>query len=87
MQPTTAINLWYISPRDRSYGNTADCKSLATCKLNSGKPQLCLNREEGHAEAGKIIRFIHSKSIVVFHCSLACCKTFAMASDRGPYTH
>ena len=29
---------------------------------------LCLNREEGHAEEGKIIRFIHGKSIVVFHC-------------------
>ena len=30
---------------------------------------LCLSREEGHAEAGKIIRFIRGKSIVVFHCS------------------
>ena len=36
---------------------TTDCTSLATNKLNSGKPQLCLNREEGHAEVGKIIRF------------------------------
>ena len=27
---------------------------------------LCLNREEGHVEAGQIIRFIHGKSIVVF---------------------
>ena len=49
--------------------STADCKSLATNKLNSGKPQLCLNREVGLAEAGKIIRFIRGKSIVVFHCS------------------
>ena len=48
---------------------TADCKTLATSKLNSGKPLLlCLNREVGHAEAGKIIRFIRGKSIVVFHC-------------------
>ena len=30
---------------------------------------LCLNREVGHAEARKIIRFIRGKSIVVFHCS------------------
>ena len=30
---------------------------------------LCLNREVGLAEAGKIIRFIRGKSIVVFHCS------------------
>ena len=29
---------------------------------------LCLNREVGHAEAGKIIIFICGKSIVVFHC-------------------
>ena len=28
-----------------------------------------LNQEKGHAEAGKIIRFICGKSIVVFHCS------------------
>ena len=47
---------------------TPDCKSLATSKLKSGKPQLCLNREVGHAEAGKIIIFICGKSIVVFHC-------------------
>ena len=40
---------------------TADCKSLATCKPKGGKPQLCLNREIGHAEAGKIIRFICGK--------------------------
>ena len=50
---------------------TADCKSLATIDL------LGLNQEEGHAGAGKIIRFICGKSIVVFHCSsFACCKTF-----------
>ena len=30
---------------------------------------LCLNREVGHAEAGKISIFICGKSIVVFHCS------------------
>ena len=50
---------------------TADCKSLATSKLNQGKPQLCLNREVGHAEAGKIIRFICGKSIVVFRLHVA----------------
>ena len=54
---------------DSYFPCTADCKSLATNKLNSGKPQLCLNREVGLAEAGKIIRFIRGKSIVVFHCS------------------
>ena len=40
---------------------TADCISLATSKLNSGKTTidfLCLNRGEGNAEVGKIIRFI-----------------------------
>ena len=37
-------------------------------QVNSGKPQLCLNREVGHAAAGKIIIFICGKSIVVFHC-------------------
>ena len=30
---------------------------------------MCLNREVGLAKAGKIIRFIRGKSIVVFHCS------------------
>ena len=29
------------------------------------------------AEAGKIIRSMCGKSIVVFHCSVACCKIFA----------
>ena len=53
---------------------TADCKSLAAKSAEPRKTTidlLCLNREAGHAEAGKIIRFdIHSgKSIVVFHCS------------------
>ena len=60
---------------------TADCKSLTTSKLNSGKPQLCLNREVGHAEvghaeAGKIIIFICGKSIVVFHCSASLLQDF-----------
>ena len=59
---------------------TADCKSLATSKLNSGKPQLCLNREVG---AGKIIIFTCGKSIVVFHLQLACCKTFAICCIHG----
>ena len=45
-------------------------------KLNSGKPQLCLNQEEGGAEAGKIIRSIRSKSIVVFHCSVCLLQDF-----------
>ena len=31
--------------------------------------------DEANAEAGKIIRFICGKSIVVFNCSLACFKT------------
>ena len=56
--------------------STADCKSLATNKLNSGKPQLCLNREVGLAEAGKIIRFIRSKSIVVSTVQLALLQDF-----------
>jgi len=33
------------------------------------KTTIGLNREVGLAEAGKIIRFIRGKSIVVFHCS------------------
>ena len=40
-----------------------------SCNKQAEKPQLCLNREVGLAEAGKIIRFIRGKSIVVFHCS------------------
>ena len=50
---------------------TADCKSLATNKLKwkTTIDLLCLNREVGPAQAGKIIRFIRGKSIVVFHCS------------------
>ena len=34
---------------------------------------LCLNREEGHAEAGKITRFIHGKSTVVFQGLFCLC--------------
>ena len=37
---------------------------------------LYLNQEEGHAEAGKIIRFIGGKSIVVFHCSACLLQDF-----------
>ena len=37
---------------------------------------LCLNQEEGCAEAEKIIRFILSKSIVVFHCSACLLQDF-----------
>ena len=54
-------------------------QQIATSKLNSGKPRLmvlCLNQEEGHAEAVKIMRFIHRKSIVVFHCPLGMLQDF-----------
>ena len=37
---------------------------------------LCLNQEGGLAEAGKIIRFINGKSIVVFHCSACLLQDF-----------
>ena len=37
---------------------------------------LCLNREVGQAEVGKIIRFIRGKSIVVFHCSAGLLQDF-----------
>ena len=50
---------------------TADCKSLTTKQAEQLKTTidlLCLNREIGHAKAGKIIIFICGKSIVVFHC-------------------
>ena len=53
-----------VSAVQSTVSDTADCKSLATSKLNS-----YWNQEEGHAGAGKIIRFICGKSIVVFHCS------------------
>ena len=41
---------------------------------------LCLNREVGHAEAGKIIRFICGKSIVVFHCSACMLQDFLQSA-------
>ena len=56
---------------------TADCMSCKAEQWKTTIDLLCSNREEGHAEAGKIIRFIHGKSIVVFHCS-ACVLTFAI---------
>ena len=37
---------------------------------------LCLNREVGHAEAGKITIFICGKSIMVFHCSACLLQDF-----------
>ena len=33
-------------------------------------------QQEGHAEAGKIIRFIRGKSTVVFHCSACVLQDF-----------
>ena len=44
---------------------------------------LCLNQEEGHAEAGKIIRCICSKSIVVFHCSACLLQDLQSVYPRG----
>ena len=60
-------------------GTTADRKSLATGKLNHGKPELiyCVSTEVGHAEAGIIIRFISGKSIVVFHCTACVLQDFS----------
>ena len=62
------------------YNSTSDSISMQNSRLqkscNKQAEQwkttidlLCLNREVGLAEAGKIIRFIRGKSIVVFHCS------------------
>ena len=64
---------------------TADCKSLATSKLKSGKPQLCLNREVGHAEAGKIIISYVVNQLWFPLFQLACCKTFAICCT--PHLH
>ena len=47
----------------------ADYTSLQAEQWKTTIDLLCLNRDEGQAEAGKIIRFISGKSIVVFHCS------------------
>ena len=57
-----------------------DCKSFnkQAEQWKTTIDSLCLNREEGHADAGKIIRFICGKSIVVSTVPLACCKTFAI---------
>ena len=44
---------------------------------------LCLNREEGHAEAGKIIRFIVVNQLWFSTVPLACCKTFANCCTSG----
>ena len=57
---------------------TADCKS---CNKQAEQWKttidlLCLNREVGHAEAGKIIIFICGKLIVVFHVSACLLQDF-----------
>ena len=56
---------------------TADCKSLAANKLNSGKQQLiyCALTE---SEVGKIIRFIGVNQLWFSTVPLVCCKTFAI---------
>ena len=46
-------------------------KQAEECKTIIG-----FTEEEGHAEAGKIIRFICGKSIVVFHCSACLLQDF-----------
>ena len=60
-----------------------DCHDICTADCNKQAEQwkttidlLCLNREEGHAGVGKIIRFICGKSIVVFHCSVCMLQDF-----------
>ena len=40
---------------------------------------LCLNQEEGHAKAGKIIRFICGDQLWFSIVRLACCKTSAIS--------
>ena len=57
-----------------------DCKSFnkQAKQWKTTIDSLCLNREEGHANAEKIFRFICGKSIVVSTVPLACCKTFAI---------
>ena len=75
--------------KDLSFGFLSECHpwvAMAYSRLQKCNKQaeqwkttidlLCLNREEGHAEAGKIIRFIHGKSIVVFHCSACMLQDF-----------
>ena len=42
---------------------TVDCRSLATSKLNSGKPRLLEQRERSSNS------YVPGKSIVIFHCS------------------
>ena len=37
---------------------------------------LCLNRVEGYAGVGKIIRFVHGKSVMIFHCSTCVLQDF-----------
>ena len=57
-----------------AWGPENACRLQRSAIADSGTT-ICLNQEEGHAEAGKIIRFIDGISIVVFHC-FTCCKTF-----------
>ena len=54
---------------------TADYKSLQAEQWKTTIDLLCLNRE-GHAEAGKIIRFICGKSIAVFYGSACLLQDF-----------
>ena len=71
----------------KEHGNVAkmSCDALLLCTADCNKRAeqwkttidvLCLNQEEGHAEAVKIMRFIHGKSIVVFHCPLGMLQDF-----------
>ena len=84
---THALN----SKRSTACG-TADCKSCnkQAEHWKTTNDLLCLNREEGPAEARKIIRFIHGKSIVVFHCFACVLQDFCnllyldMAVASGP---
>ena len=47
---------------------------------------MCLNREVGLAEVGKIIRFIRDKSIVVLHCSVGFVGRLLQSAVVGIYT-
>ena len=55
---------------------TADCKSLAISKMNGGKPQLIYHVWIWLSFPRPSSWFKHSKSIVVFHCSICLLQDF-----------
>ena len=58
---------------------TADCKKSCNKQAEQWQTTIYLFCE-GHAEAGKVIRFIRGKSIVVCHCSACVLQDFLQSA-------